>query len=79
MKYKSTDVQKMINAFGIISENRYSTEAIIEELKKLADYPINVIEEFMHCIEILNNKDENYLKENYWGIVGYITLRLNFC
>lgn len=78
MKYKSSDIEKMIDVFAEISENGYNPERVVEELKKLVNYPINVLQEFMHCMEILEGKDKNYLKENYWGIVGYITLRLNF-
>jgi len=79
MKYKSTDVQKMIDVFSNITENRDNHEFVMNELIKIVDYPVNVLQEFMHCMEILNDKDEDYLKENYWGIIGYITMRLNFC
>jgi len=78
MKYKSTDVQKMIDVFANITEKQNNHSEVIEELKKIVNYPVNVLQEFMHCVEILEDKDENYLKENYWGIVGYITMRLNF-
>lgn len=78
LKYKSSDVQKMVDVFAEISENRDNQTKVMDELKKLVDYPENVILEFLHCIEILNDKDESYLKENYWGIIGYITMRLNF-
>ena len=78
MKYKSSDIEKMIDVFAEITENENNPNRVIDELKKLVDYPVNVINEFLHCMEILNDKDENYLKENYCGIVGYITLRLNF-
>ena len=78
MKYKSTDIQKMIDVFAEITENRNNPEKVMQELRKLVNYPVKVLDEFLHCMEILDDKDENYLKENYWGIVGYITLRLNF-
>ena len=78
MKYKSSDIEKMIDVFAEISNNGNNPDRVVEELKKLINYPVNVLQEFMHCMEILEGKDENYLKENYWGIVGYITLRLNF-
>lgn len=77
MKYKSTDVQKMIDVFAEITENKDNTEKVIQELKKIIDYPVDVLEKFLHCMELLEGKDEDYLKENYWGIVGYITMRLN--
>lgn len=79
MKYKSTDIQKMIDVFSKITEHRNEPSIIMNELKKLVNYPEKVLLEFIHCMEILDDKDENYLKENYMGIIGYITLRLNFC
>lgn len=42
------------------------------------DYLVSGLNEFLKCMEILDKHDENYLRENYMGIVGYITLRLNF-
>lgn len=79
MKYKSTDIQKMIDVFAEISDNKDNSAKILEELKKLVDYPVNILQEFLNCMNILEGKDDNYLKENYWGIIGYITMRLNFC
>lgn len=78
LKYKSSDVQKMIDIFASIGENRDNQAKVMDELQKLVDYPTNVIQKFLQCMEILNDKDESYLKENYWGIIGYITMRLNF-
>lgn len=78
MKYKSTDVQKMINVFANITEKRNNPSEVFEELIKLVDYPVEILQEFIHCMDILEDKDENYLKENYWGIIGYVTMRLNF-
>ncbi len=78
LKYKSTDVQKMIDVFAEIVENRDNQTKVMDELKKLVDYPSNVIEKFLSCMEILEDKNESYLKENYWEIIGYITMRLNF-
>lgn len=79
LKYKSTDVEKMIDVFSEISENKDNQTKVIEELQKLINYPVNVLQEFLHCMEILESKDQNYLKENYLGVIGYITLRLNLC
>jgi len=79
MKYKASDVEKMIDVFAEISNNRNNPKKIAEEIKKIVNYPVNVINEFVECMNILSDKDANYLKENYWGIVGYVTMRLNFC
>lgn len=78
LKYKSTDVEKMIDVFASISEKKNNPTEVYNEMIKLIDYPTNVLQEFLHCMEILESKDQNYLKENYMGIIGYITLRLNF-
>ena len=76
--YKSSDVEKMIDVFASISEKKNNPTEVCNEMIKLIDYPVNVLQEFLHCMEILEDKDQNYLKENYMGVIGYITLRLNF-
>ena len=76
--YKSSDVEKMIDVFASISEKKNNPTEVYNEMIKLIDYPVNVLQEFLHCMEILADKDQNYLKENYMGVIGYITLRLNF-
>jgi len=77
LKYKTSDIEKMIDVFASISENKKNSVKVYNEMIKLIDYPVNVLQEFLQCMEILSNKDQNYLKENYMGVVGYITLRLN--
>jgi len=78
LKYTTKDVEKMIDSFAIISENKENVEVLRNEMIKLVDYPVNVVQEFLKCMHILSDKDENFLKENYTGVIGYITLRLNF-
>ena len=46
------------------------------ELEKLTKYPTNVIEEFLKCVKLLKEDDIN--EDKYMGIIGYITMRLNF-
>jgi len=77
LKYKTSDIEKMIDVFSSIVENKDNSVEVYNEMIKLIDYPINALQEFLHCMEILSGKDQNYLKENYMGVVGYITLRLN--
>lgn len=77
LKYKASDIEKMIDVFASISENKENPDKVYNEMIKLIDYPVNVLKEFIHCMEILENKDQNFLKENYYGVIGYITLRLN--
>lgn len=76
--YKSSDVEKMIDVFASISEKKNNSTEVYNEMIKLIDYPVNVLQKFLKCMEILEDKDQNYLKENYMGVIGYITLRLNF-
>lgn len=78
LKYTSKDVEKMIDAFAIISENKENHEVLYNEMVKLIDYPVNILQEFLKCMTVLSDKDQNFLKENYIGVIGYITLRLNF-
>lgn len=78
LKYTFKDIEKMIDAFASISENKENTDKVYNEMIKLIDYPVNVLQEFLHCMEILESKDQNYLKENYQGVICYIVLRLNF-
>lgn len=44
---------------------------------KIVDYPVSVLQEFLNCMTALNDKNQEFLKENYMGVIGYITLRLN--
>lgn len=79
MKYTVKDVENMIDTFGEIVEKKDSPEDVIEELKKIIDYPIPVLQEFLNCMEIFSKKanDEEYVREYYWGIIGYVVMRLN--
>lgn len=79
LKYSTTDVDEMIDIFSTISENENNMEVIFDEMKRLFKYPTNVLQEFLKCMDELSNKDQNFLKENYMGVIGYITMRLNLC
>lgn len=81
LKYKSADVQKMIDAFAVINDKKEKKDykGIVDEMVKLIDYPTYVIQEFLNCMNVLaeNHKDDSDMKKNYLGIIGYIVLRLN--
>lgn len=77
LEYKVSDTEKMIEVFSAISEKRDNPQELYKEMVKLIDYPVNVLQEFLSCMSALSNKDQNYLKENYSGVIAYITLRLN--
>lgn len=74
IKYKTKDTQNLIDIFANLSESNFNQEVIKTELEKLTKYPTNVIEEFLKCIKLLEEHD---IKDNYMGIIGYITMRLN--
>ena len=78
IKYTTKDVEKMIDTFAIISNNKENYEVLYNEMVKLANYPPNILHELLKCMELLSDKDQNFLKENYMGVIAYITMRLNF-
>ena len=79
LKYKTADVQKMIDVFSKISDKKDKPSELVDEIMKLIDYPPYILKEFLNCMDALaeNDKGEEDLKENYWGIIGYIVIRLN--
>lgn len=77
LKYNSKDTEKMINVFAALAEKQDNPTEINNEIVKLLDYPVPVLQEFLKCMEVLEKHDENYIKENYMGVIGYITLRIN--
>lgn len=77
LKYNSKDTEKMINVFAALAEKRDNSTEISNEIVKLLDYPVSVLQEFLKCMEVLEKHDKNYIKENYMGIIGYVTLRIN--
>lgn len=77
LKYNSKDTEKMIDVFAALAEKQDNTAEIGNKIVKLLDYPVPVLQEFLKCMEALEKHDVNYLKENYMGVIGYITLRIN--
>jgi hypothetical protein len=78
LKYTSKDTEKMIDVFASIADKKDNPEELHKEMLKIVDYPVSVLQEFLNCMTALNNKNQEFLKENYMGVIGYITLRLNF-
>lgn len=80
LKYKVADIEKMIDVFNTLSEvwdaNR-AAELIAKATEGLSDYPADIIEEFLRCIDDLESKNIFATKDNYQGILGYIMIRLN--
>ena len=73
MKYKSSDVIKLIDIFHTLSEK--GVDGLQEVIVSVTNYPPIVIETFLDGIQKLN---QHNIKDNYWGIIGYLTLRINF-
>ena len=74
LKYKAKDTQNLIDIFYNLSQSNFNREVIKTELEKLTKYPTNVIEEFLECVKLLEVND---ITDNYMGVLGYITIRLN--
>ena len=73
LKYKSTDVIKLIDTLAELSEK--GVEGLEDAMVTITKYPPKVIQTFLECIENLNKVTPN--KDNYWGIIGVITMRIN--
>lgn len=74
LKYKSTDVIKLIDTFADLSEK--GVEGLENAMVTITKYPPKVIQTFLECVEDLKIDTPN--KDNYWGIIGVITMRINF-
>jgi hypothetical protein len=77
LKYTSKDTEKMIDVFASIADKKDNPEELYKEMLNIVDYPVSVLQEFLNCMTALNDKNQEFLKENYMGVIGYITLRLN--
>ena len=77
LKYTSKDTEKMIDVFASIADKKDNPEELYKVMLKIVDYPVPVLQEFLNCMTALNDKNQEFLKENYMGVIGYITLRLN--
>ena len=77
LKYSSDDVLKLIDIFSNISDGIDDEILLRKEIEKLTQYPTQVVEEFLKCVDlIIENKTD--LMEKYRGVIGYITMRINF-
>ena len=72
MKYKSSDVMKLIDVFHNLSEK--GVDGLQEAIESVTNYPPKVIETFLDGVQKLS---PDTIKENYWGTIGYLTLRIN--
>lgn len=74
LKYKSTDTMKLIDTFAELSEK--GVDGLEDAMVTITNYPPKVIQTFLKCVEEL--KEQMVNQDNYWGIIGVITLRINF-
>lgn len=72
MKYKSTDVIKLIDVFYNLSQK--GEDGLQEAIESVTNYPPIVVETFLDGIEKLNPE---IIKENYWGTIGYLIMKIN--
>lgn len=77
LKYTSKDTEKLIDVFASITDKKDNPDELYKEMLKIVNYPVQVLQEFLNCMTALNDKNQEFLKENYMGVIGYITLRLN--
>ena len=81
LKYKVADVEKMIDVFSTLSKERdvnKFAKLMAQAQEILSDYPVDVVEEFVKCVNDLESKNIIATKDNYQGVLGYIMIRLNF-
>lgn len=81
LKYKTSDVQNLVDIFADLAKKKSIKEVTADDIKKLSAYPLDVVEVFLETMQWIAEKhsdEDNYIRENYWGIVGYICMRMNF-
>ena len=78
LKYTTKDTEKILDTFVRIQEKGIKNINLIE-LEPLLDYPKEVLAAFLKCMDYLDkmNYDNDYIRENYDALMGYITIRLN--
>lgn len=75
LKYKSSDTIKLIDIFANLSNGIDDNNLLAKEIEKVSQYPAYIVNEFLKCINVLTIEQ---VKTQYIGVIGYITMRLNF-
>lgn len=78
LKYNFDDYKKMVDVFATIVDKNTKKEEDLKELEKLLDYPTHVIKAFLDSMNVIKDKGEDYVKDNFWGIAAWVVLRMNF-
>ena len=72
MKYKTSDVLKLIEVFHDLSAK--GVDGLEEAISSVKDYPPNVLQAFL---DGMNSIDPEVAKDNYWGTIGSLVLKIN--
>jgi hypothetical protein len=75
LKYKSSDTLKLIDIFNNLSKGIDDNNLLEKELERVSQYPAYIVDEFLKCINVLTVEQ---VETKFMGVIGYITLRLNF-
>jgi hypothetical protein len=75
LKYKSSDTIKLIDIFTNLSKGINDNILLAKKIEKLSQYPVYIVNEFLKCVNVLTIEQ---IKTNRIGVIGYITIRLNF-
>ena len=65
----------MVDAFSTLTREGVTEEEMKEKILSLCNYPADVIEKFITAVNAVSEKVLN--PENRFGILAYITLRIN--
>ena len=75
LKYTTDDTMVMVDAFCTLTKEGVTKEEMKDKILSLCNYPVNVIEKFVTAANAVSEKMLN--PENRFGILAYITLRIN--
>lgn len=75
LKYTTDDTMVMIDAFCTLTKEGVTKEEMKEKILSLCNYPVDVVEKFVTAANAVSEKMLN--PENRFGILAYITLRIN--
>ena len=72
LKYNSKDTEKMINVFAALAEKQDNPAEISNEIVKLLDYPVPVLQEFLKCMEVLGNMMKTISRKITWVLLDML-------
>lgn len=75
LKYTANDTMVMVDAFYTLTKEGVTKEEMKDKILSLCNYPVDVVEKFVAAVNAVSEKVLN--PENRFGILAYITLRIN--